>query len=116
MNDTPKLGLPYLAPAQAQKHVTHNEALRRLDAIVQLVAEYRTQTSPPREPEEGAVYIVAAPATGAFKGQEGHIAAWQDGAWSFIEPAEGRRAWVRAEMGLAGDDRFRIEVNPDGAA
>jgi len=28
------LKLPYLLPNQAQKHVTHNEALRRLDALV----------------------------------------------------------------------------------
>ena len=32
MSDTTThLGLPYLLAAQAQKHVTHNEALRLLD-------------------------------------------------------------------------------------
>lgn len=34
---TPNLALPFILPAQAQKHVTHNEALQRLDALVQLV-------------------------------------------------------------------------------
>ncbi len=34
MTDTTRLGLPLLAPAQAQKHVTVNEALGRLDAVV----------------------------------------------------------------------------------
>ena len=34
--ETAHLGLPYLAAAQAQKHVTHNEALRLLDNVIQL--------------------------------------------------------------------------------
>jgi hypothetical protein len=32
------LSLPLIQPSQAQKHVTHNEALRILDAVVQLVS------------------------------------------------------------------------------
>ncbi len=32
MSTSPRLGLAYLAAAQAQKHVTLNEALRRLEA------------------------------------------------------------------------------------
>ena len=32
----PVLALPYIQPAQAQKHVTHDEAMRVLDVIVQL--------------------------------------------------------------------------------
>ena len=35
---TPNLQLPYILAAQSQKHVTHNEAIRALDAIVQLAA------------------------------------------------------------------------------
>lgn len=35
-NTSTHLSLPYLAPAQAQKHVTHNEGLRMLDVLVQL--------------------------------------------------------------------------------
>jgi len=34
MPSTPHLALPLLAAAQAQKHVTHNEALAALDALV----------------------------------------------------------------------------------
>jgi hypothetical protein len=30
------LSLPFIMPSQAQKHVTHNEALKTLDAVVQL--------------------------------------------------------------------------------
>ena len=51
MSDTTiHLGLPYLLAAQAQKHVTHNEALRLLDAMVQLSVLDRTRTAPPGQP------------------------------------------------------------------
>ena len=32
MSDTPLIGLPLIEASQAQKHVTHNEALLLLDA------------------------------------------------------------------------------------
>ncbi|MFD1344470.1 DUF2793 domain-containing protein, partial [Litorisediminicola beolgyonensis] len=91
MSETsPALALPYLAPAQAQKHVTVNEALRRLDALVQLVFEEVGRAAPPALPEEGRAYVTGPGATDAWAGQaEGVIAAWQDGAWAFIEPRPG---------------------------
>ena len=46
-DSTTHLGLPYLLAAQAQKHVSHNEALRLLDAMVQLSVLDRTRTTPP---------------------------------------------------------------------
>jgi len=55
-----RLGLPYLAAAQAQKHVTHNAAVRALDALVQLVVESLTVTAPPLAPTEGACWYVPA--------------------------------------------------------
>ena len=39
MTDTPRLALPAIEAAQAQKHVTHNEALVLLDALTHLAAE-----------------------------------------------------------------------------
>ena len=74
------LNLPYLAAAQAQKHVTHNEALRTLDAIVQISVLDRDISSPPGSPAEGDRYIVAANPTGAWSGKTGAIAAFQDSA------------------------------------
>ncbi len=44
------LALPYIQAAQAQKHVTHNEALRILDAVVQLSVAGISNTPPPRAP------------------------------------------------------------------
>ena len=91
------LALPYLQPSQAQKHVTHNEALRRLDAIVQLAVADRTRTTAPAGASEGDRHIVAAGATGAWAGQGGRIAMFADGAWMFFAPEPGWRAEVLAE-------------------
>ena len=53
MDSTPNLDLPYIAAAQAQKHVTHNEAIRALDAIVQLAVLDRDLAAPPASPGDG---------------------------------------------------------------
>ncbi len=100
MTDSPHLGLPYLEAAQAQKHVTHNEALRRLDALVQAVVLDRTLTTPPGSPADGDNYIPATGATGAWAGHTSEIAAWQDGAWMFYPASEGWRVWSAAEDAL----------------
>jgi hypothetical protein len=69
MSDTSHiLGLPYIQPAQAQKHVTHNEAIRVLDALVQLSVEDRDQTAPPATPTSGDRHILAANASGVWTG------------------------------------------------
>ena len=97
MSETPSLGLPLFAAEQAQKHVTHNEALSALDAIVQLAVKDRGLAAPPGSPAAGDRYIVAAGASGAWAGHESEIAAWQNGAWEFYAPREGWRAWVDDE-------------------
>ncbi len=95
--ESPNLLLPYILPAQAQKHVTHNEAVRALDAIVQITVLDRNLSAPPASPADGARYIVDASATLAWVGQTGKIAAFQDGAWAFYTPREGFVAWVADE-------------------
>lgn len=100
MDDTPNLALPYLAAAQAQKHVTHNEALRMIDAVVQLVVADRTLTTPPSSPAEGERHIVAAGANGAWSGKDGQVAMWRDGAWGFATPQPGWMAWSLADAAL----------------
>ena len=97
MADSTKLLLPYLEAAQAQKHVTHNEALRKLDILVQMSVLDKDLTAPPGAPSDSDSYIVAAGATGAWAGHDGKIAAWQDGAWMFYTPREGWLAWVADE-------------------
>jgi hypothetical protein len=89
MDATANLSLPFIIAAQAQKHVTHNEALRALDALVQLMVLDKDLATPPGSPAEAARYIVAASPTGGWAGQAGRIAAFQDGAWAFYVPREG---------------------------
>lgn len=96
-DDTPNLTLPYLAASQAQKHVTVNESLRRLDAIVMLSLKDRDLAAPPASPAEGDRYLVAASPTGAWAGKAGAIAAFQDGAWVFLVARPGWIAFVEDE-------------------
>lgn len=97
MTATPKLELPLLAGAQAQKHITHNEALMALDAITHLGLKSRTLTIPPIERDEQAAYFVPDGAIGAFAGQDGRIAIFSDGNWSFRTPHAGWLAFVESE-------------------
>lgn len=97
MSETPRLGLPLLAAGQAQKHVTHNDALMRLDALVHLVVASRTQTVPPASPGETSAYIVPAGGSGVFAGHQDDLAIFEDGAWSFLDPRPGWQAWVSDE-------------------
>lgn len=97
MTDTPNLGLPFIEGGQAQKHVTHNEALRILDAAIQIAVQDTTRTAPPASPDEGQRHVVAAGAGGAWAGQGHAIASWQDDAWAFLAPHAGWCVWSVAD-------------------
>lgn len=99
-DNTHNLELPYILPSQAQKHVTHNETLAILDAVVQLAVLDRDIAAPPPSPSEGDRYIVAAGATGAWAGHAQHVAYFAEGAWRFAAPREGFLAWVVDEEAL----------------
>ena len=118
MDSTPNLQLPYLIAAQAQKHVTHNEALRALDAIVQLLVLDKDLASPPGSPADGSRYIVAASPTGAWAGHAADIAAYQDGAWMFYTPREGWLAWVADEdkLYVYGGSAWGVFTSPGSGA
>lgn len=95
-DQTPILALPVLVPNQAQPYVTHNEALRRLDILVQTrVTEFGAET-PPALPEEGDLYALGAAPVAEWAGQAGRLAARIDGAWLFVAPQPGWRAWDQA--------------------
>lgn len=97
MANTTHLELPLLAAAQSQKHVTHNEAVLRLDAVVQLAVKDRDLTAPPGSPADGDRYIVAAGATGAWASWDLNVAWYHDGVWTKLSPREGWRVWVEDE-------------------
>ena len=98
MSDTSThLLLPYLLAAQAQKHVTHNEALRLLDGLVQLSVLDQDLAAPPGSPSDGDRYIVASGGSGAWSGWDANVAYYVDGTWIRLAPRAGWRAWVEDE-------------------
>lgn len=97
---TARLDLPYIQPSQAQKHVTHNEALQRLDALVQMVVLAIGAQTPPVAPNAGDLHALGAVPVSDWAGQAGMLALWDATSWQFITPQEGWRAFDR-DSGLA---------------
>lgn len=97
MPDTSNLALPQIAAAQAQKHVTHNEALVLLDALVQLGVISRTVLAAPTTPNAGDRYLIPASGTGIFAGRTSQIALFDGSIWRFLVPKSGWLAYVQDE-------------------
>lgn len=97
MANTINFSLPLLSPSQAQKHVTVNEALVRLDAVAQLRILASDIDTPPSIAQDGASYIVPETAVLAWAGRGGQVAVWSNGGWVYLEPSAGWRAWSVAE-------------------
>jgi hypothetical protein len=97
MSNSSNLVLPYLAVGQAQKHVTVNETIRKLDAIVQLSVVSATTTAQPGSPDDGAVWILPSGKSGDHWASfaDGSLGYYRDGAWVEITPREGWLAYVR---------------------
>lgn len=106
------LTLPYILPAQAQKHVTHNEALARLDVAVQLAVIARDVTDPPSGPAQGDRYLVPAGATGDWAGHEGEVAVYDMATWVFQAPVAG---WVARVLSEDTQIRFDGSAWQEGA-
>lgn len=117
-DQTPTLNLPFIMPSQAQKHVTHNQALEILDAVVQLSVIDAVSSVSPSMPTEGDRHIVGPSPTGAWAGHEADIAVARPGGWIFVVPAAGWLAWVQDAERLVvfdGDDwiaAIDAAVNP----
>jgi len=92
MPTTPRFALPYLATSQAQKEVTHNEALTLLDALLHAAVEAGPVADAPVDPVVGQCWIVGAAATGDWAGQGQAIALWTLGGWRFAVPRGGMQA------------------------
>jgi hypothetical protein len=82
---TGRLKLPYILQAQAQKEVTHNQALNILDALVNTVAQSITDT-PPGNSTEGDIYIIGDNPQGIFDGNANNLAVVSEGSWTFYKP------------------------------
>ncbi|WP_343079341.1 DUF2793 domain-containing protein [Ostreiculturibacter nitratireducens] len=97
MDETAQLNLPLLQPAQAQKHVTVNEAMMRLDALVQLVLVSRVLATPPAVISDGVAYGVPNGAVNDWAGHDGEVAIGSNGGWAFVTPKAGWSAWITDE-------------------
>lgn len=91
-----RFALPFIMPGQAQKEWFHNEALARLDVLVQAAVEEVT-AAVPAAPADGQCWIVAANAGGTWSERAHQIAAWTSGGWRFLAPRPGTAVWNKAE-------------------
>ena len=96
---TPRFALPYIQAAQAQKEVTHNEALLMVDALVSLSLEDRHLSAPPVSPQNGQVWFINGAGSGAWNGQSNKLAHYDSGQWYFYVIPDGLRAWIKDEAG-----------------
>ena len=92
---TLKLNLPYILPAQAQKHITHNEALKALDTLIHLSVISDSLTQPAADPTLGDTYLVASNAGQVWLGKDNQIAIFQDGHWEFLSPQIGWQCYIQ---------------------
>jgi Protein of unknown function (DUF2793)/Chaperone of endosialidase len=97
---TPSLHLPYLVASQADKHVTVNESLDRLDLVVQLSVLSATCVAQPTSPQQGDRYILSGNSTGPQWETYGAnvLVSFLDGAWSATQPNPGWLCFV-ADVG-----------------
>jgi hypothetical protein len=89
-----RFGLPAIVAGQAQKEVTHNEALAILDIVMHPVIETLALAVPPGDPGTGLSWAVPTGGVGAWTGRQGQIACWTDGGWRFVAPTQGMTAWI----------------------
>ena len=96
MATSPNLGITLLVQSQQQKEVAINEAINRMDALLNTGVLDKDSATPPTSPVDGDAYIVAASPTGAWAGMANQVA-YYNGGWEFIVPNEGLMLWVMDE-------------------
>lgn len=98
-----RLGLPLIQAGQAQKELTHNEALTMLDLAVQASVVALGLNDPPAAPAPGQAWVVGTVPTGAWVGQAQALAGWTEGGWRFVAAREGMTVW---NLGETRSSRF----------
>lgn len=85
------LNLPYMQPAQAQKHITHNEALETLDRLVQMRIAAFDLSEPPADAQETPeqIYWTGSSPMGDWAGEAKRLAFWDGAGWRFMIPESG---------------------------
>ena len=92
---TSRLHLPELVPGQSLKYVTYNEALSRLDPIIQLTVSRRQfqflPDAPTADIEDGDIRIISSEPDGQLSDYAEALACWSaaENHWRLIRPQEG---------------------------
>jgi hypothetical protein len=95
--ETGRHRLPLLAVSQAQKEITHNEALVLIDALLHMAVESAVPVAPVlTDADIGKAWIITGVPTGAWANKAGQIACWIGGGWRFMVPQDGMRVWNKA--------------------
>jgi hypothetical protein len=94
MTTTPNLVLDYISSSQAQKEVTHNDALNDLDFLTKTSIIDYTISTPPGSPATGASYIIGPSPTGAWTGFANALTGYYAG-WSIKPPQAGWTVWTQ---------------------
>lgn len=94
-DQTPRHAAPLLAAGQAQKEITHNEALLIMDAALHPSLENEGQSDPPASPQQGQMWRIGAAPTGDWSGRSGQLACFTAGGWRFVLPYAGMTAYAR---------------------
>lgn len=99
MDNTDRFELPLIAPSQAQKHLTHNEAVALVDGLIHLVLDTLGLDAPPPGAATPSAHAIGPVPTGAWTGHAGDIALLTGAGWLFVEPRQGMVAY-RSDLGL----------------
>jgi Protein of unknown function (DUF2793) len=108
LENSPRHDLPFLSVGQAQKELTHNEALVRIDALLHPAIE-AVLAAPPvlTDTDIGKCWLIASSASGIWAGKASQIANWMGGGWRYLDPVHGMR--VR----LLSNDTEMLFINGD---
>lgn len=114
---TDRYSLPLLQAGQAQKELTHNEALALVDAMLHAQAESASLSAPPGGAVPGQCWIVATGGSAEWAGHDGELACMTAGGWRFVAPRQGMRVAVTddGQTYIYGASAWSAEpVRPDG--
>lgn len=99
MTQTNRLKVSYLAPSQALKNITINEAFQKIDHLTQISVVARDVGVEPVDPKKGEAYILPLNATGGnWATAEVGALGFYDQGWHFTIPQEGFQVWVESEQ------------------
>jgi hypothetical protein len=93
--ESARLALPFLAAGQAQKELTHNEAMALIDVGLAPAAQSFGLDESPSAPVAGQCWIVGDDPTGVWTGQAGALACWTESGWRFLPAIEGLAVWLQ---------------------